>query len=472
MLKVTNALTGKKEVFEPLVPGQIKMYVCGPTVYGDIHIGNARSAVNFDTIRKYLTYSGYAVKYVMNITDIDDKIIKKSIDEKKEFGEIAGIYTQAYLGVMKQLGVRAPDVQPKATDSIPEMIELIGGLVANGHAYVDEGDVLYDSKTFESYGKLSGKKLEELLEGARVEKNETKKNPTDFVLWKAAKPGEPSWDSPWGKGRPGWHIECSAMVRKHLGDSIDVHGGGVDLIFPHHENEIAQCEAFTQKPYVKYWLHNGFIEISGQKMSKSLGNIWKAKDALANFRPEVLRYFFLSAHYRSGLNYDRDILEANRRGWEEFNLTFQRIEEALNGPDGVDPMNLSELRLAVDEVEAKFKEAMDDDFNTPKAMAVLFDLAREVRRVLSQRAHSTADAKSLLGETLKKLNELGGILGVISSQKASAVPIEVEEMAEARARLKREKKYKEADEIRIKVLGLGFAIEDVQGGKYRILPRS
>ena len=471
MLKVTNTLSGKKEVFEPLTPGQIKMYVCGPTVYDDIHIGNARSAVNFDTIRKYLIYSGFSVRYVMNITDIDDKIIKKAIDEKKDFHEIAGTYTQAYFEVMKKLGVLPPDVQPKATDSIPEMVELISGLIANGHAYVSGGDVLYDSKTFQTYGKLSGKNLEELIEGIRVEKNDTKKNPTDFVLWKTAKPGEPSWDSPWGKGRPGWHIECSAMVRKHLGDSIDIHGGGVDLIFPHHENEIAQCEAFTQKPYVKYWLHNGFIEISGQKMSKSLGNIWKTKDALADFRPEVLRYFFLSAHYRSGLNYDRDILDANRRGWEEFNQTFQRIEEALNGPDGIDPMDLLELRLAIDEVEAKFKEAMDDDFNTPKAMAALFDLAREVRRVLSQRARATVGAKSLLGEALNKLNELGGVLGVVSSQRAT-IPAEVEEMAEARARLKQEKKYKEADEMRAKVLDLGFTIEDVQGGKYRILPKT
>jgi cysteinyl-tRNA synthetase len=471
MLKVTNTLTGKKETFEPLTPGQIQMYVCGPTVYDDIHIGNARSAVNFDTIRKYLIYSGFAVKYVMNITDIDDKIIKKAIDEKKDFHEIAGTYTQAYFEVMKKLGVLPPDVQPKATDSIPEMVELISGLIANGHAYVSGGDVLYDSKSFQTYGKLSGKNLEELIEGIRVEKNDTKKNPTDFVLWKTAKPGEPSWDSPWGKGRPGWHIECSAMVRKHLGDSIDIHGGGVDLIFPHHENEIAQCEAFTQKPYVKYWLHNGFIEISGQKMSKSLGNIWKTKDALADFRPEVLRYFFLSAHYRSGLNYDRGILDANRRGWEEFNQTFQRIEEALNGPDGIDPMDLLELRLAIDEVEAKFKEAMDDDFNTPKAMAALFDLAREVRRVLSQRARATVGAKSLLGEALNKLNELGGVLGVVSTQRAT-IPAEVEEMAETRARLKQEKKYKEADEMRAKVLDLGFTIEDVQGGKYRILPKT
>ena len=413
--------------------------------------------------------------YVRNITDIDDKIIKKSIEEKKDFHEVAETYTKAYFEVMEKLGVEKADIQPRATDCIQGMVELISGLIEKNHAYVvpstDLGkDVLFDSTSFKAYGKLSGKNLDELIEGARVDKNETKKHPTDFVLWKASKPGEPQWDSPWGKGRPGWHIECSAMVRKHLGDSIDVHGGGVDLTFPHHENEIAQCEAFTQKPYVKYWLHNGFIEISGQKMSKSLGNIWKAKDALRDFRPEILRYFFLSAHYRSGLNYDRDILEACKRGWEEFNLTFQRVEEALNSPDGEGPLDLLELRLAIDEMEKKFREAMDDDFNSPKAMAVLFDLAREARRVLSQSARMTKGAKSLLAEVLEKLNQFGGLLGIVSTERAS-VPPEVEELAQTRVQLKKEKKFKEADEIRAKVLQLGFTIEDVQGGQFRILPK-
>jgi cysteinyl-tRNA synthetase len=260
------------------------------------------------------------------------------------------------------------------------------------------------------------------------------------------------------------------MVRKLLGDSIDIHGGGVDLVFPHHENEIAQCEAFTGKPYVKYWLHNGFIEISGQKMSKSLGNIWKAKDALAEFKSEVLRYFFLSAHYRSGLNYDRETLEACGRGLDEFNQTFQRVEEALASSDGVETQDLLGLRLAVDEVDGKFKEAMDDDFNTPRALAVLFDLARETRRILSQASHMTAGAKSLLGEAAEKLNQLGGLLGIVSNRK-SIIPPEVEELARTRAQMKMEKRYKEADEIRNRVLQMGFTIEDIQGGKFRILPK-
>ncbi len=475
MIRVTNTLTGEKEPFEPLNPPQVKMYVCGPTVYGDIHIGNARSQINFDVIRKYLVYSGYQVTYAVNITDIDDKIIKIAIDEKRDTKEVAETFTKAYFEVMDKLGVQKADIHPKATDFIKEMIDLISGLVEKDHAYsvpsTEFGkDVLFDSKSFKAYGKLSGKNLEELMEGARVEKNESKRSPTDFVLWKAAKPGEPMWDSPWGKGRPGWHIECSTMVRKLLGDTIDIHGGGIDLIFPHHENEIAQCEAYTEKPYVKYWLHNGFIEISGQKMSKSLGNIWKAKDALKDFRPEVLRYFFLSAHYRSGLNYDRDILEGARRGWEEFNLTFQRIEDALAGSDGTGPMDLLELRLAIDEVETKFKESMDDDFNTPKAMAALFDLAREIRRVLSQSDRPTVGAKSLLTEALGKLNKLGGLLGITSTQRV-AIPKEVEELAKTRLQLKGEKKFKEADEIRAKVLALGFTIEDVKGGQHRILPK-
>ena len=260
------------------------------------------------------------------------------------------------------------------------------------------------------------------------------------------------------------------MVRKHLGDSIDIHGGGIDLIFPHHENEIAQCEAFTQKPYVKYWLHNGFIEISGQKMSKSLGNIWKAKDALKDFRPEVLRYFFLSAHYRSGLNYDRPILEAAQRGWDEFNLTFQRIDETLNRPDDSVVGNLLELRLVVDELETLFQEAMDDDFNTPRALATLFDLAREVRRTLGQPGAAHPGTKSLLGAAAEKLIELGGLLGIVSNEKAT-VPTEVEQLAQLRKQLKTEKKFKEADEVRAKVLAMGFNIEDVPGGQFRILPK-
>jgi cysteinyl-tRNA synthetase len=480
MLKVTNTLSGQKEVFQPLNPPQVKMYVCGPTVYGDIHIGNARCYVNFDVIRKYLVYSGFKVTYVVNITDIDDKIIKISIDEKRDAKEVAETYTKAYFEVLERLGVQKADIYPKATEYIKEMIGLVSGLLEKGHAYVvpstDLGkDVMFDSTTFKSYGKLSGKNLEELQEGARVEKNDAKRNPTDFVLWKASKPGEPQWDSPWGKGRPGWHIECSSMVRKLLGDSIDIHGGGVDLIFPHHENEIAQCEAYTDKPYVKYWLHNGFIEIAGQKMSKSLGNIWKAKDALRDFRPEVLRYFFLSAHYRSGLNFDLATLKSCQRGWEEFNNTFIRGEQVLGLKSVSDyPMNLLELRLAVDEIESSFKNAMDDDFNTPKALASLFDLSKTIKNFLSEHTYINDAGKNILKESLNIMRRLAEILGIIlnnkNKEKDSAALLEVKKLAGDRKLLKQEKKYKEADELREKIFNWGFIVEDVKNGEPIIVP--
>ena len=468
MLRLTNSLTGKKETFEPLHPPQVSMYVCGPTVYGDIHIGNARSAVNFDVIRKYLAYSGYEVKYVVNVTDIDDKIIKKANEEGKDFREVAETYTKAYLDVMEKLGVAEPDIRPRAMDHLKPMQELIGTLVATNHAYAAGGDVYFDTPSFRGYGKLSHKNLEELQEGIRVEKNDLKKNPTDFVLWKGAKPGEPQWESPWGPGRPVWHIECSAMIRTHLGDSIDLHGGGVDLTFPHHENEIAQCEAATGKPYVKYWLHNGFLEMGGQKMSKSLGNILRAKDALGEFRAEVLRYFFLSANYRSGLNYDRESLEASKRGWDEFHLTFARVEEALGAPDAPGPDDLLQLRLFVDEAEGKFREAMDDDFNTPKALGVIFELARECRRVVSPGAVSLG-AKSLLGAALDEIAKLGNLLGVVSLDR-SEVPAEVEDLARQRSEAKAAKNFAEADRLRAEISAKGFTVEDVKGGGWRILP--
>jgi len=475
-LRVTNSLDGRKEDFVPLNGKDVLLYVCGPTVYGDIHIGNARSAVNFDVIRKWLVFSGYRVKCVINITDIDDKIIQKSVVEKRSWDEVAREFTGAYLEVMRRLGVQDPDVRPKATDHIPEMIELVKGLVEKGHAYpapsagASGQDVLFHTPSFPAYGRLSRKNLEELMEGARVDKNDVKRNPTDFVLWKAAKPGEPEWDSPWGKGRPGWHIECSAMIRKHLGDSIDIHGGGVDLIFPHHENEIAQCEAYTGRPYVKYWLHNGFLEISGEKMSKSLGNILKAKDALDAYRPEVLRYFMLTAHYRSSLNYDELGLEAARRGWEEFQQTFLRIADAPASDDSGDPKFLQDLSSKLAGAEEQFRAAMDDDFNTSKAMGVLFDLARSTRAFLAVRPGVSSAERKVLGDVDALLRKLGGLLGIVAVTEAS-VTDDVRELAGQRARFKAAKQYAEADRVRGQVLEKGYVIEDLPGGKYRIIPK-
>lgn len=470
MLRLTNSLTGRKEDFVPLNPPQVLMYVCGPTVYGDIHIGNARSAVNFDVIQKYLRFSGYQVKYVVNVTDIDDKIIKRANEEGKDFREVSKTYTEAYLDVMKKLGVAEPDVRPRAMDHLEAMQKLIGELASKGHAYAAGGDVYYDAPSFPTYGKLSHKNLEELQEGARVEKNSLKRNPTDFVLWKGAKPGEPQWPSPWGPGRPGWHIECSAMIRTHLGDSIDIHGGGVDLTFPHHENEIAQCEAATGKPYVKYWLHNGFLEMGGQKMSKSLGNILKAADALAAYRPEVLRYFFLSANYRSGLNYDREGLDAAKRGWDEFHQTFARVEEATASASVAGEVP-TDLKTLVDGAEAKFREAMDDDFNTPKALGVLFELSRECRKVVSLGSVSEA-AKPTLKAAVEQLKRLGGLLGVVMGDvETAAIPPEIDALAKARVEAKAAKNWTEADRLRGEITTKGYLLEDVKGGGYRLLPK-
>lgn len=332
-LRVWNTLSGRKEVFEPSAFPKVSFYVCGPTVYDDLHVGNARSAVVFDAIRKHLSFCGYAVRFVMNVTDVDDKIIQRAQKEKKDWRAIADHYTQNYRKVLEALQVAPPDVQPKATEHIGEMIELIEKLIERGKAYAAGADVFFHTPSFPPYGKLSKKNLEEMLDGARVEPHPAKRHPADFSLWKAAKPGEPAWDSPWGKGRPGWHIECSAMARAHLGGRVDIHGGGVDLIFPHHENEIAQCEAAFDEPFVKYWLHNGFLEMGGRKMSKSLGNIQKAKDALARFSGEVLRVFFLSAHYRSPLAYEEEALCAVKAGLDEFTRTLWRLPEG-NTPVG------------------------------------------------------------------------------------------------------------------------------------------
>ncbi len=475
-LRITNTLTGRKEDFVSLDGNEIKMYVCGPTVYGDIHIGNARSAVNFDVIRKYLREAGFRVKCVINITDIDDKIIKRSAEEGRGWKEVATEYTTAYLDVMRRLKVEEPEIRPRATDHIPEMIALVKGLIDTGHAYTAPSagasgqDVLFDTPSFPSYGRLSRKNLDELMEGARVDKNDSKHNPTDFVLWKAAKPGEPEWDSPWGKGRPGWHIECSAMIRKHLGDSIDIHGGGVDLIFPHHENEIAQCEAFTGKPYVRYWLHNGFLEISGEKMSKSLGNILKAKDVLEAYPPEVLRYFLLSAHYRSSLNYDEEGLEAARRGWEEFQQTFLRLSEALVSAETSPSRDAADLQNKVSGASDLFRAAMDDDFNSSKAMGVLFDLARAVRAFLAAETGVSVSGKNVLAEARGVLQKWGGLLGIVAEER-SEIPAEVKALAESRLALKTEKRYAEADQVRSQVLEKGYVIEDIPGGRFRLIPK-
>ncbi|MGB0090124.1 MAG: cysteine--tRNA ligase, partial [Planifilum fulgidum] len=373
-IQLYNTLTRKKEPLRTVEPGKVKIYVCGPTVYNYIHIGNARVFVFFDVVRRYLKYRGYAVTYVQNLTDVDDKLIKASKETGRPVPEIAETYIRAFFEDMDSLGVERADVHPRATEHIPEMIEAIRTLIDKGYAYERNGDVYFRAMAKEGYGKLSHQSLEELKAGARVEVNEQKENPLDFALWKRAKPGEISWESPWGRGRPGWHIECSVMSRKYLGDTFDIHAGGTDLTFPHHENEIAQSEALTGKPFALQWMHNGYINLGNEKMSKSLGNIVLVKDLRREFSPRTIRHFLLSAHYRNPIQFTRETMEQMERGIERIDTAWtnlrHRMKASMEGPAS------PETTKALDELTRAFEGAMDDDFNTAGAIGVLFDAVR------------------------------------------------------------------------------------------------
>ena len=390
-LRVYNTLSGGKELFEPLEPGRVRMYVCGVTVYDHCHIGHARANVVFDVIYRYLGYLGYDVTYVRNYTDIDDKIINRAIREGVTFDKVSERFIAEFDRDMARLGLKLPTHQPKATEHITEIIDIVRTLVEKGFAYQVEGDVYYSVDRFAGYLKLSGRSLEEMQAGARIEVDERKRHPMDFALWKEAKPGEPSWDSPWGKGRPGWHIECSAMSMKFLGETFDIHGGGRDLIFPHHENEIAQSEAATGRPFVRYWLHNGFVNINAEKMSKSLGNFFTIKEVLEKYDSELLRFFLLSAHYRSPLDFSDQNLTEAEAGMERIYKALAGIDAYLAEGGGALATAAASLGGAELELREKagtflgrFREALDDDFNTALAIGNLFDLVRSVNRVLAE----------------------------------------------------------------------------------------
>jgi cysteinyl-tRNA synthetase len=475
MLKIHNNLTRQKESFTPIVPGKVGIYVCGMTVYDYCHVGHARVMVVFDMVVRYLRYSGYDVNYVRNITDIDDKIIKRA----NENGEPMAALTQRFIDAMHQdsaaLGVLPPDHEPKATTSIELMLDMIQTLINKGYAYAaSNGDVYYDVSRFEGYGKLSGKKLEDLRAGERVAIDEVKDDPMDFVLWKAAKPGEPSWESPWGNGRPGWHIECSAMSTDCLGHHFDIHGGGLDLQFPHHENEIAQSEAATGCKFVNVWMHNGFVQINEEKMSKSLNNFFTLREVLKQYAPEVIRYFILASHYRSPLNYSDQNLDSAKGALERFYTALRGVEAAAVENGG--------------EYEARFRAAMDDDFNTVEAMAVLFEIANALNRA---KADNSADAAQLAGQ----LRYLGGVLGLlqddadeffqgksirtVSISTAWAINAtehvsnaelhllskeEIDQLIEARNLARKEKNWAEADRIRDELQAQKIILEDGAGG--------
>jgi cysteinyl-tRNA synthetase len=465
--RVFNTLTRGKEDLAPLHAGLVRMYVCGVTVYDLSHIGHGRSAIVFDVMRRYLKHRGHAVKFIKNFTDIDDKIIRKANQEGVSAQEISERYIEEYRTDMASLGVAPADIEPKATEHVPQMIALIERLIAKGVAYPVEGDVYFEVRRFPGYGKLSGKNLEELQAGARVEVDERKRDPMDFALWKATKPGEPSWKSPWGQGRPGWHIECSAMAMQYLGEVLDVHGGGEDLIFPHHENEIAQSEAATGKPFARYWLHNGFVNLAAEKMSKSLGNTLTIKDLVRRHDPEALRLYLLGTHYRHPLEFgDERIVEAGRALARLRSLKDEADRIASRGTPAPGPDHGLFDEVAAH--RARFEAAMDDDFNTPQALGVLFDLARVLHAAQDQVAQGTAGAGAfLLG--VGELVMLARVLGLLEGARKEAavdpqLKARIESLVYLRQEARRQRDFGEADRLRDELSRLGVVLEDTRDG--------
>lgn len=463
-MQIYNTFSKKKEEFQPLNPPNVTMYICGPTVYDLFHIGNARSFVLADIVRRYLEFKGYKVKFIMNLTDVDDRIIKKSIEEKRAANEVSEFYSQAFFDDIKKLKVRPADLYPKATLHVDEMIEVISNLEKKGIAYNVDGNVFYDVSKFDQYGKLSGKKLEELEAGARVDVNQEKKNPLDFVLWKKAKEGEPSWDSPWGKGRPGWHIECSAMSTKHLGKTIDIHAGGNDLIFPHHENEIAQSEACFEQKFVKYWMHFGFLNIQNEKMSKSLGNFFTARDVLKRYSAEAIRLFFAQTNYGGPLNFSDELLDAAQKGVEKIINLSERVESGIKDHFTEETIPDFNFKYYHDE----FTNVMDDDFNTPQAVAVIFDFVRAVNKVIAENEQIPpqffVNVKKFLVDTAE------GVLGIINfNEPVESTNPSIENdlinlLLKIRNSLKLEKNFTLSDQIRDELNKIGVIIQDGKTG--------
>ncbi|WP_318036652.1 cysteine--tRNA ligase [Dethiobacter alkaliphilus] len=465
-VRVFNTLTRKKEEFVPVEGKKVGIYACGPTVYDYFHIGNARIFIVFDVIRRYLRWRGYDVTFVQNFTDIDDKMIKRANELGITVPELAERYIEAYFEDVEALGVEPADVHPKATEHIEEMVELIQKLEAKGMAYEVDGDVYFHTPAFDNYGELSHQPLDELESGARVDVDERKKHPLDFVLWKKQKPGEPAWESPWGKGRPGWHIECSVMSSKYLGDTLDIHAGGPDLIFPHHENEKAQSEGATGKPFAKYWLHAGYLNINQEKMSKSLGNFMTVREIRKQINPEIVRFFMLSAHYRNPINYSPDLLEQAKSGLDRLSNVVYNLRDLLEKlPEGQgDSADAKERLAALEAHRGRFVEAMDDDFNTADGLAVLFDVARETNAYLKNAQVS----RQVVEQTLALFEELGSVLGFFQKQDDEDLDATVNEMIEKRQAARKEKDWATADAIRDQLQAMGIVLEDTpQGIRWR-----
>lgn len=463
-MKIFNTLSRTKEEFKPLEPGKVKMYVCGPTVYNFIHIGNARPMIVFDTVRRYFEYKGYEVNYVSNFTDVDDKIIKKAIEEGVDADTISKRYIEECKKDMAAMNVKPATTHPQATQEICGMLEMIQTLIDKGHAYVaQDGTVYFRTNSFKEYGKLSHKNLEDLQSGFReikVTGEDGKEESSDFVLWKPKKDGEPFWESPWCEGRPGWHIECSVMSKKYLGEQIDIHAGGEDLIFPHHENEIAQSEAANDTQFATYWMHNAFLNIDNRKMSKSLGNFFTVREISEKYDLQVLRFFMLSAHYRSPLNFSAELMESSKNGLERILTAMDRLRD-LDGKANGSTSGETEQRdlAAAKELVAKFEAAMDDDFNTADAISAVFELVK-----LSNSTASEESTKAYVDYLKDTIASLCDVLGIITERKAEVLDSEVEELIAARQQARKEKNFARADEIRNQLLDMGIVLEDTREG--------
>lgn len=459
-MKVYNTLTRKKEELVPITPGEIKMYACGPTVYNYIHIGNARPLCIFDILRRYLEYRGYKVTFVQNFTDIDDKIIRRANEEHVDFSEISERYIKEFWTDADGLNVRHATVNPKATENIDAIIHIISTLIEKGYAYEAQGDVYFSTEKFKDYGKLSHQPLEDLEAGARIMVGEVKREPMDFAVWKAAKPGEPAWDSPWGKGRPGWHIECSAMNWRYLGDTIDIHCGGQDLIFPHHENEIAQSECFTGKPFAHYWMHNGYINVDNVKMSKSLGNFFTVRDVAEKYGYEPIRYLLISAQYRSPINYSTDIIEQCISALNRLYTCRDSLDFELKNASDAEHDGDRAIIDGFGKYREQFIDAMDDDLNTADAIASIFELVRDINTNVVGKTPS----KALVEGAISVFDELTGVLGLVYNRKTETLNSDIEALIEARTNARKEKNWAEADRIRDQLKEMGIVLEDTAQG--------
>lgn len=456
-MQVFNSMTKRKEELNPITPGHINMYVCGPTVYSFIHIGNARPLIVFDTLRRYLEYTGIKVTYVQNFTDIDDKVIRRANEEGSTYLEISNRYIEEYFRDAYSLNVMRSTENPRATEHISEIINLVKRLVDKGHAYAaDNGDVYFSVRSYPAYGKLKGQSIDDMESGARIDPTEHKKDPLDFALWKSAKPGEPSWDSPWGAGRPGWHIECSAMSMNILGETFDIHAGGVDLIFPHHENEIAQSEAATGKTFANYWMHNGHINVNNQKMSKSLGNFFTVRDIVKEYEPEVLRLFMLGAHYRSPFNFSRELMDQAKASLARLRTAKERLKTAKIGAQTEADL---EFIKEINETKAAFCTAMDDDLNTADALGVIFDFVRKCNTFVSQPRSEYA-----VSEAQKLFTDITGVFGILIQEKKNDIPQEALDLLAKRTEARNNKDWATSDAIRDQLKEMGFAVVDSKDG--------